>query len=238
MSYRITLNRPPVIECDTVDEVLALAEVASRFTERFAAEPELIETPARKLITFPDSEIRPTVTATKTATPKQATKAITGYLQQKGKAARVSELCRELSLVEASVRAALAGDEFLELGKGFFRLADSERPAKSSVAAATGKRRGRPPKVKPEPSDDPESDADDFEEPEPPRRKAMSIKGSTPAPATPNLAEKIRSVLKTYGALGTSTIALHVDQPGSLVKEVLRSRPDWFRADGSGWELV
>lgn len=249
MSYRITLNRPPVVECDTPEEVIALAELAmqrpccdgpSEISVSIGAAvtiPPETE-PTRKLIELPQSEVRPTVTDWKTATPKQAAKAITAYLRTKGKAARVSELCRELSLAESSARAALAGDEFLELGKGFFRLADGEQPAVPTAASAAPKRRGRPPKVKPEPADDSGSDADDFEEPEPPRRKAMSIKGNAPAPATPNLAERIRSVLKEFGALGTGTIALHVDQPGSLVKDVLRSRPDWFRADGSGWELV
>jgi hypothetical protein len=235
MSYRITLNRPPVVECDTPEEVIALSEIAMQrvtsveFTE---PEPERIELPA--------TTIQPKITAaavggTKPATPKGTAKSIAAYLQRKGKAARVSELCRELSLDEGRVRATLAGDEFLELGKGFFRLADGEPAADRQPSQP--KRRGRPPKVKPEAEPESEADAaDEWEEPTRPVRKPAPVKAA--APATPNLAERIRAVLKTYGALGTATIALHVDQPGNLVKEVLRSRPDWFRADGSGWELV
>lgn len=234
MSYRITLNRPPVIECDTVDEVLALAEVATRFAGRFAidAEPE----PEPERIELPATTIQPRITDTKTATPKQAAKAITAYLRTKGKAARVSELCRELGLVETSVRDALAGPEFLELGKGFFRLADSEPVAASPAASALPKRRGRPPKVQAEPAPEDDSPADEWEEPTRPVRKATPPKPA--APATPNLADRIASVLRANGALGIMTVALHVGESGSLVKSVMTGRPDLFKLTGDGWQLA
>lgn len=234
MSYRITLNRPPVIECDTIEEVLALAEVAMQRPAEFA------DPGPRERIELPATTVQPRITGStetraKPPPPKQAAKSIAAYLRQKGKAARVSELCRELSLSEPTVQSVLGGPEFLGLGKGFFRLADGEQPA-ASPAAAPAKRRGRPPKSQ-QPEPEAESDPDDdWEDPVPPARKLRPAKASPPR--VPNLAERIRSVLKEFGALGTSTIALHVEQPGSLVKEVLRSRPDWFRADGSGWELV
>lgn len=229
MSYRITLNRPPIIECDTLDEVLALADVAmQRVTSVEFTDPE------RERIELPATEIQPRITAAgagaaKPATPKGTTKAISAYLRQKGKAARVSELCRELSIDEGRVRAALAGDEFLELGKGFFRLAEGN-------GAPPQTKRAQRPKAKTEP--DADSDADDWEEPEPPRRKPEPAK---PAQVqTDDLAERIRRVLAKEGAIGIVAIASCVDQPPSLVKDVLRSRPDMFRLHprAGGWELL
>lgn len=238
MSYRITLNRPPVIECDTIDEVLALAEVATRFADRFAVGAE----PDRQHVELPAATVQPRITAATEqpakATPKRAAKAITDYLARKGKAARVSELCGELGLTEPTVRAVLGGPEFLELGRGFFRLADGAQPTAKPTTAP--KRRGRPPRAQAE-QDDPASDddADDWEDPAPPRRQPQQVKaGAKPAGEPIGLAEKIRRVLKANGALGVGTIGLAVEQPASLVKDVLRSRPDLFRQDGSGWELV
>lgn len=246
MSYRITLNRPPVVECDTPEEVIALAEIAMQrvtaveFTDQSddgAPDDNESQQAERKRIELPATTIQPRLTDAKTATPKQAAKSITAYLRQKGKAARVSELCRELGLVEASVRDALAGPEFLELGKGFFRLADGEPPADREPSQP--KRRGRPPKVKPEAAE-PEPDPDDFEDPEPPRRKPISIKQRPAVPQPVDLAERIRRVLAKDGALGIVAIASLVDQPPTLVKDVLRSRGDLFRLHprAGGWELV
>ncbi len=245
MSYRITLNRPPVVECDTPEEAIALAEIAM---QRPCCGPSEISVsigaavtippetePTRKLVEVPQTEVRPTVTDWKSATPKQATKAITAYLQRKGKAARVSELCRELSLTETSVRGALAGDEFLELGKGFFRLANSA-PAAEPTQPTQAKRRGRPPKPRPEVESEPADAADDWEEPARPLRKPGPAKPA--APATPNLADRIASVLRREGALGVMTIALNVDETGSLVKSVLTGRPDLFKLSGDGWGLA
>lgn len=83
---------------------------------------------------------------------------------------------------------------------------------------------------------------DDFEEdPEPPRRTKVEtfMKPMAPSDSDP-LAEKIAKLLAKEGALGIATIAISIDQPTRVVKDLLRTRPDLFRLHprAGGWELV
>lgn len=232
MSYRITLDQPPVVECDTAEEVFALAELAMerRGPDTYIAADKPVDheepAPVLRVKRAPAKRIAATPGRT-AATPgtraphrqKGSTSVIRDYLKQAGCAKRVGQISAACDIPEDAVRATLDSPWFEKMDRGYYRLASSPT----------------------EPANSPD-DSDDFEDPEPPKvqsksqeRRAVAQSKGTP----PDLAEKIRRALAKEGAIAIPTIALYVDASGLEVKETLRNRPDMFRLNprGGGWEL-
>jgi hypothetical protein len=227
MSYRITLNRPPVVECDTAEEVFALAALAmDRQAERLAADEGDVahdQTPTMTVRRAPEPKRLAAEPVKKSA--RNAAKEVRAFLEKAGVARRVSQICAELGFDEAAVRAVLDGPDYLQMGRGFYRLADAEeKPAKATTKPT--------PAIKPrwkEPTLEDSPAPDNWDDP-----------AAVTQSSDPTLVEKIRKFLAKNGAMGVSAIALSIDEREIAVKDTMRSNPGIFRLHprAGGWELV
>ena len=230
MSYRITLNRPPIVECDTAEEVFALADYAMQRQVDLPAieedEPAVVESP-RPVVAVKRGPAAKHIAAAPAEKPakrgntKSAAKAIRDLIERAGCARRISQICEALGYDEATVRGVVNTADYVAMGRGYYRLADAEPadaedPEDAEIAAAV----------------------EEFEDPEPPSAPKPKPKLGRP-PTIPDLPDRIRKAMAGHDTLHVQTIALQLSLSPGIVRTCLLNNPSLFEisADGGGWRL-
>lgn len=239
MSFRFQFQTPLVVECDSADDVLDLAEAAARRSP-FKADGQrvtaaVVAEPKQRRPRQPRITHETDVSSKPRGGLKRHIKRVADWFADAVSGARAATVARCCDVPEEVIEHVLADPCFERYGKGFYRLADNNSNGVPAKAA-------QPVRAEPvddvgdddEPELEPDGD-DDFEDP--PRRSVKSAAKS--AHAALGLVDKIKAVIRKEGPSSIMAVSSILDVGPSEVKTALRSNPDRFylHPQAGGWRL-